>query len=366
MRTFIACAQKEFYHILRDRRTVMILLALPIVQLLLFGFALNTEVNHLRFAVLGELDGGIERQLVETMEHSGYFTLVDKVNDRRDIDRLFRRRSIDLALVIPPDFTRHLLVRRDAHMQLELDASDPNVASIAQGYMQGILNRVLVASRRGAIPQHVEFVPRMLYNPTLKSTYNFVPGVMGLVLIVICGVMTSVSLVREKESGTIEVLFASPLRISTLLVAKLVPYMVIAYVDLVAMLLLSYFALDVPIQGSLVLLWVIVTLYILLALAMGLLVSAAAKTQAVAIIVAGIATMMPSMMFSGMMFQLSGMPKALQYVAELVPAKWFIDAVRCVMIQGGGWREVAPNLFVLAGMGAAFVGLALRKQKKRL
>lgn len=367
MRIFIAFVLKEFLHILRDMRTLLILLGMPVVQVVLFGFALNTEVKKLRVAVIDQSHDELSKRLGELVLQSPSFAPVHGVIDLSDVDVRMRRGELELVVVIAPYFYQRMATGEQASVQLIVDGSNPNVASIAAGYVQRIVGGSLKDwNGRSARPYAIDVETRMLYNPALESTYNFVPGIIGLVLIIICSIMTSVSIVRERESGTLEVLFASPLKSGTMLLAKMVPYLVLSFVILIMTLLLSYFVLGVPIRGSLLPLFTLSTLYILVALSVGLFVSTIAPNQAAAIVIAGIGMMMPTLLLSGMMFPISSMPPLLQWLAQAVPGKWYVDAVRKVMIQGASWGAVWMHHVVLAVMIGTTLGLSVIKLKPRI
>lgn len=367
MRIFIAFVLKEFLHILRDMRTLLILLGMPVVQVVLFGFALNTEVKNLRVAVIDQSHDVLSKQLSELVLQSPSFSPVPGVVDLSDVDVKMRRGDLELVVVIAPYFYQHMMAGERASLQFIVDGSNPNVASIAAGYAQRILGGLLNAQAGGrAQPYGIDVETRMLYNPALESTYNFVPGIIGLVLIIICSIMTSVSIVRERERGTLEVLLASPLKSGTMLLAKMVPYLVLSFVILIMTLLLSYFVLGVPIRGSLVPLFTLSTLYILVALSVGLFVSTISPNQAAAIIIAGIGMMMPTLLLSGMMFPISSMPSLLQWLAQAVPGKWYVDGVRKVMIQGASWGAVWLHHVALVVMIGTTLGLSMIKLKPRI
>lgn len=366
MRVFSAFVVKEFLHILRDKQTMFILLAMPIVQLLLFGYALSTEVKHVRVAVVDHAGDALSRRLTQDIYHNPYFSPVDGVLDLSDAPELMRQAALDLVVVIPAKFQERVLTTRDARVQLLVDAANPNSGSIAAGYIEGIIAEMLMENTAQLPPYTIGVETRMLFNPALESTYNFVPGIIGLVMVIICSIMSSVSIVREKEKGTMEVLLASPLNSYTMLFAKTVPYLALSFVNLISILLISYFILHVPIHGSLFTLFTLSTLYIFLALALGLLVSTVTKDQASAIIIAGIGMMLPTLLLSGMLFPINSMPILLQWLAQAVPARWYVDGARRIMIQGSGWNAVWLHHVVLFGMTVVTAGLSMLKLKPRL
>lgn len=349
--SFLNFVRKEFLHILRDWRTMLILLAMPVVQVLLFGFAISTEVRNVRVGVLAPHPNEQVRRLVERIGASERFSTVRVFRSEREIVPAFQRGEVGLVLVFSAD---------NSALQLLADGSEPNQAGMAVNYARRI---IADAAGDGQNPAaHL----RMLYNPQQRSAYNFVPGVMGLVLMLICAMMTSISIVREKETGTMEVLLASPLPAGTIVVAKLVPYFALSMVNIASILLLSVHVLGVPVRGSLALLLGICVLFVVLALALGLLVSTLTRSQAVAMLVCGMVMMMPVMLLSGMVFPVESMPRVLQWVSAAVPARWFIAAVKKVMLQGCCVAEVWREVAVLAAMAAGLLAVSMRLYKQRL
>lgn len=349
--SFLNFVRKEFLHILRDWRTMLILLAMPVVQVLLFGFAISTEVRNVRVGVLAPHPNEQVRRLVERIGASERFSTVRVFRSEREIVPAFQKGEVGLVLVFSADNTA---------LQLLADGSEPNQAGMAVNYARRIVADAAGAGQNPAV--HL----RMLYNPQQRSAYNFVPGVMGLVLMLICAMMTSISIVREKETGTMEVLLASPLPAGTIVVAKLVPYFALSMVNIVSILLLSVHVLGVPVRGSLALLLGICVLFVVLALALGLLVSTLTRSQAVAMLVCGMVMMMPVMLLSGMVFPVESMPRVLQWVSAAVPARWFIAAVKKVMLQGCCAAEVWREVAVLAAMAAGLLSVSMRLYKQRL
>ena len=366
MRTFLVFVLKEFLHISRDTRTMLILIVLPIAQLLLFGYALNTDVTNLKVAIVNQDKGTFSHKLEQAIVHNPYFLFQSHYNDLAQIDPALRRGAIDLAVIIPPGLERNRQSGLGAKISVRVNAGNPNMGTIASGYIQSIVGGLLQESSRQAMPFGIRVEQRMLFNSALNSAYHFVPGVMGLVLIIICSIMTSVSIVREKETGSMEVLLASPLNSYTMMLAKMVPYLVISMVNLASFLIVSTFLLGVPIRGDLLPLCTLSLSYILLALAIGLFVSTVATDQAAAIMIAGIGMMLPTLVLSGMIFPLANMPTLLQWLAQIVPAKWYVDGVRRIMIQGSGWSVIWLHHTVLLGMATLLASLSIFKLKPRL
>ena len=366
MKQFLIFAGKEFRHIFRDRRTMLILLVMPVVQIILFGFAITTEVQNVRMAVLDPSDDVLTRRIVERLDASEYFTLTARFHTPQQMDEAFRRSQVDMAVVFSPDFAGGVYTG-DAAVQLVCDATDPNTATMQTSYATGIITaatgELLPAGVRA--PQLRPEV-KLLYNPQMKSVYNFVPGVMGLILMLICAMMTSVSIVREKEMGTMEVLLVSPVRPIFIILSKAVPYFVLSFVNLTTILLLSVYVLHVPVAGSLPWLVAVALLFIFVSLSLGLLISTLTQTQVAAMLASGLVLMMPTMLLSGMIFPVESMPWVLQGISAAIPARWYIQAVRKLMIQGVDVVNVLTEVGVLVGMAVVLISVSLRKFKNRL
>ena len=366
MKQFLIFAGKEFRHIFRDRRTMLILLVMPVVQIILFGFAITTEVQNVRMAVLDPSDDVLTRRIVERLNASEYFTLTARFHTPQQMDEAFRRSQVDMAVVFSPDFAGGVYTG-DAAVQLVCDATDPNTATMQTSYATGIITaatgELLPAGVRA--PQLRPEV-KLLYNPQMKSVYNFVPGVMGLILMLICAMMTSVSIVREKEMGTMEVLLVSPVRPIFIILSKAVPYFVLSFVNLTTILLLSVYVLHVPVAGSLPWLVAVSLLFIFVSLSLGLLISTLTQTQVAAMLASGLVLMMPTMLLSGMIFPVESMPWVLQGISAAIPARWYIQAVRKLMIQGVDVVNVLTEVAVLVGMAVVLISVSLRKFKNRL
>lgn len=362
MKTFLRFIHKEFRHILRDRRTMLILLGMPIAQILLFGFAISTEVKNSRVAVLDPSADVATRRIVERLDASAYFEVAHRVDCMEQVDELFRRGEIALAVVFSPHFASELQHTGEARLQLIADGTEPNQAQMVAGYAAQVVQQALPRGER----QGVTACVRYLFNPQAKSAFNFVPGVMGMILLLICAMMTSVSIVREKELGSMEVLLASPMPPLGIVLAKAVPYFVLSGVNLATILLLSRYVLGVPVQGSLALLSGISLLYILLSLSLGLLISNVVRSQMAAVLVSGMGLIMPTIILSGLMFPIESMPEVLQYLSGIVPARWYISAVRKVMIEGVEMFHVWREICVLAGMTVVLLTTSIVTFNKRL
>ncbi len=363
MNGFASFVRKETLHIFRDPRTMLIALLMPVVQILLFGFALSTEVNNVDVAVVAPHRSETVRQAVERMGANPNFTFTGYIPSG-EIDRTLRSGRADAVAVFADDFDRRMtdLVtgRADAGaaLQLVMDASNTNTAQAGAAYLRSVL--------QGDAAGMAGVETRLLYNPRMKSAYNFVPGIMGLIFILICAIMTSVSIVREKETGTMEVLLVSPVRPIRIVFAKMIPYFVLSCLNLASILLLARFVLGVPMSGGIVGIVGLSLLYIVLALALGLFISTVARTQVTALLVSAMLMLMPMIMLSGMVFPIGNMPAPLRWLSCIVPARWYIAAIRRLMIEGLPFTAVLREFAILAAMTAGLIAVALRKFNDKL
>lgn len=363
MNGFASFVRKETLHIFRDPRTMLIALLMPVVQILLFGFALSTEVNNVDVAVVAPHRSETVRQAVERMAANPNFTFTSYIPSG-EIDRTLRSGRADAVAVFAGDFDRRMADleagRPDtgAALQLVMDASNTNTAQAGAAYLRSVL--------LDNVADGVGVETRLLYNPRMKSAYNFVPGIMGLIFILICAIMTSVSIVREKETGTMEVLLVSPVRPIRIVFAKMIPYFVLSCLNLASILLLARFVLGVPMSGGIVGIVGLSLLYIVLALALGLFISTVARTQVTALLVSAMLMLMPMIMLSGMVFPIGNMPAPLRWLSCIVPARWYIAAIRRLMIEGLPFTAVLREFAILAAMTAGLIAVALRKFNDKL
>ncbi len=367
MKPFIAFIKKEFYHLLRDRQTLLILLGMPVIQIIIFGFALTNEVKNSRIAVMDMARDASSETLINKMGASRYFEIAENVHSYKEIEASFQKGKIRMALVVPVSFAKDLEHQHAATIQLIADASDPNVASTLTNYASAIIRDYQSdINDNKSLPLTIQTEIRMLYNPQLKGAYNFVPGVMAMVLMLVCTLMTAITVVREKERGTMEILLVSPMRPLTIIVAKAVPSLVLSIVNITSILLLSVYVLDVPVNGSLTLLLLESVLFTLTCLAFGLLISASTDSQQTAMFISLTGMFLPTLMLSGFMFPIENMPVPLQVISNIVPAKWYYQVVKNVMIKGVGLEQVWKETLILAAMMFLLLALAIKKFKIRL
>lgn len=375
MKAFRIFVQKEFFHIMRDRWTTIILLVLPILMIILFGFGITTEIRNTKFAVYDPSGDFATQGIINKLESSEYFTLGKYLTSKDKIEETFRKGETVFAIVFGDNFYESAVHSRDAKILLIADGTDPNTASILTNYATALIGSYLKEELSGksldanaVTPSAVKIESeiRLFYNPTLKSAYNIVPGIMGMILMLICAMMTSVSIAREKELGTMEVLLVSPMKPFLVILSKIVPYFTISVINYITILLLSVFVLKVPIAGSLVLLSGLSLLFIFVSLLLGILISSMVDKQITALLISGMLLMMPAVFLSGLMFPIESMPVVLQWISHILPVKWFIIAVRNVMIKGLGFSSIIREVTILSLMGLAILVASIKKFKYRL
>lgn len=360
---------KEFRHIFRDTRTVMIVLIMPVVQIVLFGFAISTEIHNARVDVVGDLSDPAVRKIVTRIDNNGYLNISGIYKNTGDIDERFRKGKADVAICFENDFEKELNGRGAAHIRIIGDGSDPNTAQMIINYVNGVITSEqndMDAHFAATAASSASLPVKFMYNPGMLSSYNFVPGVMGLILMLICSMMTAVSIVKEKESGTIELLLVSPLKPSLIIISKMVPYFVLSTVNLATILLLSRFVMDVPIRSSLPLLSVVSLTFIITSLSIGLLISVIASTQKTALLICGMGLTMPTMIFSGIIFPCESMPAILRCFSDIIPAKWYIIMMKKIMIEGAGFEYMIKEYAILLSMTLFFLVVSTRLFKTKL
>jgi len=340
---------------------------MPIIQIILFGFALTTEVKDTQVAVLVPTNDEASSRIIDKLNASAYFDVVARIHTTDEIQPVFRDAKAKLVVVFEDHFGEKLRHNGTAHIQLLADATDPNAATSFTFYAGNIINsyqQELMGENKN--PYQITPEVKMLFNPQMKSSFNFVPGVLGMIMLLICAMMTSIAIVREKEMGTMEILLVSPMKPIYIILSKITPYFVLSCVNFATIMLLSVFVLGVPIAGSFMSLVAVSLLYIFVSLSFGLLVSTITHSQQAAMLVSGMGLMIPVMLLSGMMFPIENMPLPLQLLSNIVPAKWYIRAVKAIMIEGLGITSVLKEVGVLCLMGVVLVTISLKKFKVRL
>ena len=367
MSRFLAFLRKEFYHIFRDPRTLIILFGIPIAQLMLFGYVMTNEVRNVKVAIVDHSKDDLSKRLSQQLLSSGFFQLSAIPSSESDYESLFRSGTVKEIVVFEPDFALHLMKEGKANIQVIADASEPNAAQLTVNYTTAIVNNFVKNElmKNQALPG-INIKVRMLFNEDMRDAYNFIPGLIAVILMLISAMMTAITIAREKEMGTMEILLASPLKPIQIILGKVVPYMILSIVSAVVVLALGMLVFKVPVIGSFALLLAEILLYIFLALTLGILISTFVDSQLTAMAISGFVLMLPSILLSGFIFPVKNMPIPLQIVANLMPPRWFIEINRTVMLKGGGLNEIWPNTLVLMGMSALFIFISIRKFKIRL
>ena len=367
MKRFIGFVKKEFYHIFRDKRSLFILFGMPIAQILLFGFAITNEINNVDIAIFDKSNDATTQEIIHKIAASKYFSIKQHITNEAEIETVFQKGKVLAVLVFEKDFKKNLTKENSAKVYIITDATDPNTANSITNYISAI-----IGSYRQEINKNVNFEyqietkSRMVYNPELKSVFMFVPGVMTIILMLVSAMMTSISITREKELGTMEILLVSPLKPFQVIVGKVIPYIFLSIINAIVIVLLSIFIFKMPIQGSLFLLALESVLFIITSLSLGILISTVSATQQTAMMISLMGLMLPTILLSGFIFPISSMPLVLQAISNIIPAKWFIIILKGTMLKGVGLYFIWKETLILAGMTLFFIALSVKKYKIRL
>ncbi len=365
MKTFAAFVRKEFKHIFRDRKTLIILFGMPIVMVIMFGFAIRTEISNSRIAILDHAKDAHSQKLKNKISASEYFNVVTELNSEEEIGEIFKRGDVKLVLVFPQDFGKGLVNENHSPIQIIADASDPNTANILSSYLQATFQSYVNEELNLQAP-NLNITTRMMYNPENKSVYMFVPGVMTIILMLVSALMTSITVAKEKEIGTMEILLVSPLKPFVIILGKIIPYLVLALIIASTILLLGLYVFNMPMNGSYYLLFAEIFLFVLCALVLGLLISTVANSQQTAMLISMMALMLPSILLSGFIFPISSMPLPLQVISNAIPAKWFIIIIKNIMLKGTGLEAIMFETGVLVFITVLLTLIAIKKFKIRL
>lgn len=367
MISFIGFIKKEFFHIRRDPRTLLVILGIPISQMLLFGFVIRTEIQDVKIAVYDRSNDYLSSRIIERLDASSYFTIVDQLDDDDGVEAIFRRGKIKEVVVFEPGFAQKAEREGSAGIQLLVDASDPNMARLITTYTNQVIRSVEEEEfGKMQLPLQIELESRMFYNEEIRSVYMFVPGLMAMIMMLVSAIMSSVSITREKEMGTMEVLLVSPLRPVQIILGKVAPYLLVAFIDAVLIVLMATLVFQMPVAGSLGLLMLICLLFIFLSLSLGLLISTIAPTQLIAMFISMIGLMLPTLLLSGFIFPIENMPLVLQWFSALMPARWFNDIVKDIMLKGSSWLGIIKEVSILLVMSVLIVVASVKKFKVRL
>ena len=367
MKRFIGFIRKEFYHIFRDKRSLFILFGMPIAQILLFGFAITNEISNVDIAILDHSNDATTQEIINKISASKYFSIKEFITQETEIESVFRKGKVKAVLNFEKDFSKKLIKENKATIQIITDATDPNTANTISNYTNSILQKYMQEKNKGIKPIYT-IIPqtRMVYNAELKSVFMFVPGVMTIILMLVSAMMTSISITREKELGTMEILLVSPIKPIQVIIGKVVPYIFLSVINAIVIVILSIFIFKMPVEGSLFLLGLESVLFIINALALGILISTISKTQQTAMMISLMGLMLPVILLSGFIFPISSMPLPLQVISNIIPAKWFIIIVKAIMLKGVGITFIWKETLILIGMTLFFIGLSVKKYKIRL
>jgi ABC-2 type transport system permease protein len=367
MKRFIGFVTKEFYHIFRDKRTMFILFGMPIAQIMLFGFAITNEVNNVNIAILDQSKDNETQQIINKINASKYFQIESQITRETQIESVFRTGKVKAVLVFEKDFIQNLQNKKTAKVQVITDATDPNIANTITNYINAILLNYTQELNKNIKPVYqIQTQTQLYYNPELKSVFTFVPGVMTIILMLVSAMMTSISITREKEMGTMEVLLVSPIKPFQVVIGKVFPYIFLSIINASIILILGVLVFKMPIEGSLILLALESILFIITALSLGILISTIAQTQQTAMMFSLAGLMLPVIILSGFIFPISSMPLPLQIISNIIPAKWFIIIIKAIMLKGASFQTIWKETLILIGMTVFFIALSIKKYKIRL
>ena len=366
IKAFFAFVKKESFHILRDTRTLIILVGMPIALVLIFGYTVTNEFKGASIAVVDEAKDELSQALIEHLTASGHFELVEYSNNVFTLEESFKAGRAKLGIIIPNQFESQFYSDKQTSIQLIADATEPNYATTLTNYASQMIRSFQIQkSEAPSLPYQVDIETRMFYNPQLVGAYNFIPGVVALILMLICAMMTSLTIAKEKETGTMDLLLVSPLPPLLIIIGKVVPYVVLAFIDALVVFAMGYYIFEVPILGSLPLLLGLCLLYLMVALALGVLISTRAATQQAAMMASLFTLLMPTMLLSGFIFPIASMPKILQYISQIIPAKYFIEIEKSLMLKGAGWEAISYPAMIIGIMMIVLLGAAMKNFKTR-
>jgi ABC-2 type transport system permease protein len=367
MKRFIGFIKKEFYHIFRDKRSLFILFGMPVAQILLFGFAITNEINNVDIAIFDKSNDVTTQEIIHKISASKFFSIKQNITNETDIETVFQKGKVHAVLVFEKDFKKNLTKTNTAKVHIITDATDPNTASSITNYISAIIGSYRQEINKDiSLEYQIDTKTRMVYNPELKSVFMFVPGVMTIILMLVSAMMTSISITREKELGTMEILLVSPLKPFQVIVGKVIPYIFLSIINAVVIVLLSIFVFEMPIQGSLFLLALESVFFIITSLSLGILISTISATQQTAMMISLMGLMLPTILLSGFIFPISSMPLILQVISNIIPAKWFILILKGIMLKGVGLFFIWKETLILIGMTLFFIALSVKKYKIRL
>ncbi len=367
MKRFLGFIKKEFYHIFRDKRSMFILFGMPIAQIMLFGFAITNEINNVNIAILDKSKDSETQKIINKISTSKYFHIEKTISSESEIQSIFEKGKVKAVIVFEKHFIKNLQTSGQGKVQIITDATDPNIANTITNYTNAILQNYIQEINKTNIPTYsIDTQTQLYYNPELKGVFTFVPGVMTIILMLVSAMMTSISITREKELGTMEVLLVSPLNPLQVILGKVFPYIFLSIINATVIILLGVFVFGMPIQGNLFLLATESILFIITALSLGILISNIAQTQQTAMMMSLMGLMLPVIILSGFIFPISSMPLPLQIISNIIPAKWFITIIKAIMLKGASFDIIWKETLILIGMTLFFILLSIKKYKIRL
>lgn len=367
MKSFMGFIKKEWLHIFRDKKTLMILFGMPIIQVLIFGFGITNEIKQAEIAVLDNAKDEISGKITDKIISSGYFKINKYLNSNYEVEKEFKKGKIKLVVIFEENFANNLITDGNANIQLLTDASDPNTANTIANYTKSIINSyVIEINTDSPAPLNISTEISMRYNEELKSVYLFVPGIITVLLTLISAMMTSISLTKEKELGTMEVLLASPMKPSTVIIAKVLPYLFLSFILSIVIIMIGTFIFGVPIKGNIILLLGEMFLFILNSLSLGILISTITDSQQVALMISLVGLILPTILLSGFIFPIDNMPQWLQVITNIIPARWFMEIIRSIMLKGSGLGLLWQETLILFGITVLLIIISIKKYKIRL
>jgi len=367
MKRFIGFLKKEFYHIFRDKRSLIILFGMPIAQVLLFGFVITNEIKNVKIGILDHSKDYVTKEITSKLLSSDYFILDRNLNSDKEIEQIFKKGHVKEVIIFENNFAKNLEKYGKANVQIITDATDPNTANLLVSYTSAIImNYANELNSQIQLPMQIVTKTKMFYNPELKSVFMFIPGIMAMILMLISAIMTSISITREKESGTMEILLVSPLKPIQIIIGKVTPYVVLSFINAVVIILLGMFVFEMPVQGNMVLLLAENVLFILLALSLGILISATTDNQQSAMMKSMFGLLLPTILLSGFIYPIENMPWILQFIANLMPPRWFIVIIKNIMLKGTTFSFVWKETLILVGFTVFFLAMSIKKFKIRL
>lgn len=366
MKQFIGFIRKEFFHIFRDVRTMIILFGIPVTQILIFGYVVTNEIDNIKIVILDNAKDEVSRDITNRILSSGYFILEDEIENPDQIETYFKKGDVKEAIIFEEGLAERIQKEGSGNIQLIVDASDANTSMLIVNYTSSIINNYIKESQLINPPLQIVPEVRMLYNENLEGVYMFVPGTMALILVLISAMMTSISIAREKEMGTMEILLASPLKPIQIVVGKVIPYFVLSFVNALLIITLAYFLFNVPIEGSLLLLIAESMLFILMALSLGIMISTLTDNQQTAMMISIFALMLPTILLSGFIFPVENMPTSLQYLSHIVPPKWYIIIIKKIMLMGTPFSFIWKETLIIGTMCVVFIVISVKRFKIRL